>query len=120
MYVRRLFILTRAASRRYGVSRSTIYGWKDIDKEPATKKKVSTTTNGKHTKKGAGRHLSYSQEIYEELLSWVLHQRDLQIVVRKEDIQFIAKLMLSERCPSFKASNGWVDKFMCHYSLSIR
>ena len=110
----------RAASRRYGVSRSTIYGWKDIDKEPATKKKISTITKGKHVKKGAGRNLSYSQEIDEELLSWVLHQRDLQIGVRRQDIQFKAKAMLSERCPSFKASNGWVDKFMCRHSLSIR
>ena len=110
----------RAASRRYGVSRSTIYGWKDIDKEPATKKEVSTTTKGKHTKKGAGRHLSYSQEIDKELLSWVLHQRDLQVGVRRQDIQFKAKAMLSERCPSFKASNGRVDKFMCRHSLSIR
>ena len=110
----------RAASQRYGVSRSTIYGWKDIDKEPATKKKVSTTTKGKHMKKGAGRNLSYSQEIDEELLSWVRYQRDLQIGVRRQDIQFKAKAMLSERCPSFKASNGWVDKFMCRHSLSIR
>ena len=26
-----------AASRKYGVSRSTIYGWRDMDKEPMTK-----------------------------------------------------------------------------------
>ena len=109
-----------AASRRYGVSWSTIFGWKDIDKEPATKKKVPTITKGKHTKKGAGRHLSYSQEIDEELLSWVLHQRDLHIGVRRQDIQFKAKALISERHLDFKVSSGWMDKFMCRHSLSVR
>ena len=63
----------------------------------ATKKKVSTTTKGKHTKKGAGRRFSYSQKIDEELLSRMLHWRDLQMGVRRQDIQFKAKAMLSER-----------------------
>ena len=74
-----------AASRRYGVSRSTIYGWRNIDKEPI--KKVATASKGKHLKKGAGRPISYPQERDEELLAWVLRQRDLQLTVRRIDIQ---------------------------------
>ena len=97
-----------AASRKYGVSRSTIYGWRDIDKE------------GKHTKKGAGRPLTYSQCIDDELLSWILHQRDLQVTVRRLDIQLKAKALIGSDLPQFKASSGWVDKFMCRHSLSIR
>ena len=104
-----------AASRKYGVSRSTIYG---IDKEPMAK--VPVTTKGKHTKKGAGRQLTYSQCIDDELLSWILHQRDLQVTVRRLDIQLKAKALIGSDLPQFKASSGWVDKFMCLHSLSIR
>ena len=56
-----------AASRKYGVSRSTIYGSKDIDKEPL-KKKFLTATKGKHMKKGAGRHITYPQEPHNNTL----------------------------------------------------
>ena len=105
-----------AASRKYGVSRSTMYGWRDIDKEPMAK--VPVTTKGKHTKKGVGRPLTYSQSIDDELLSWILQQRDLQ--VRRLDIQLKAKALIGSDLPQFKASSGWVDKFMCRHSLSIR
>ena len=108
-----------AASRWFGVARYTVYGWKDIDKEPSDKK-VSTTTKGKHMRKGAGRPLSYSQEVDEELLSWVLYQRDLQIGIRRQDIRHKAMTLISLSCLNFKASNGWIDRFMCRHPLSIR
>ena len=90
------------------VSQSTIYGWKDFDKEPATKKKVSTITKGKHTKKGADTSPIHKTMNY------------LQIGVRRQDIQFKAKALLSKRFPDFKASSGSMDKFMSHHSLSVR
>ena len=65
------------------------------------------TTKGKHTKKGAGRHLSYSQEIDEELLSWVLHQRDLQVGVRRHDIRF--KAFLKDALASRPPMVGWTS-----------
>ena len=43
------------------------------------------TKKEKHMKKGAGHHISYKQEIEEELITWVLRQRDLQIPVRRQD-----------------------------------
>lgn len=112
-----------AASQRYGIPRSTIYGWKNIDKEPietAKNKKFPAAKKGKHTKKGAGRHISYGQDIEEELITWVLMQRDLQIPVRRRDIQLKAKALIGPEHPDFKASNGWVEKFMCRHSLSLR
>ena len=106
------------ASRYYGVSRSTIYGWRNIDKQPI--QKVPIVKKGKHLKKGAGRPISYTQEVDEELLTWVLRQRDLQIPVRRQDIQLKATALIAPDHPSFKASNGWVDKFMRRHSLSLR
>ena len=81
---------------------------------------VPVTTKGKHAKKGAGRPLSYSQCIDDELLSWILRQRDLRVTVRRLDIQLKAKALIGSGLPQFKASSGWVDKFMCRHSLSIR
>ena len=108
-----------AASRQYGVSRSTIYGWKDIDKEPL-KKKFPTAAKGKHMKKGAGRPITYPQELEDDLITWVLWQRDLQLPVRRQDIQLKATALIAPDHPSFKASAGWVDKFMRRHSLSLR
>ena len=111
------------ASQRYVIPRSTIFGWRNIDKEPietAKNKKLPTVKKAKHIKKGAGRHISYRQDIEEELITWILKQRDLQIQVRRRDIQLKAKALITPEHPDFKASNGWVDKFMCRHSLSLR
>ena len=108
------------------MSRSTIYGWRNIDKEPIEKLptakngKFPTAKKGKHVKKGAGRPISYAVEIDKELIAWVLRQRDLQVPVRRQDIQLKATALIAPDHPSFKASNGWLDKFMCCHSLSLR
>ena len=108
-----------AASQKYAVSRSTIYGWKDIEKEPI-ENKVAKAVMGKHTKKGAGRPISYPQSFDEDLIEWVLRQRDLVVPVRRQDIQLKATALITPDCPHFKASNGLVDKFMHRHSLSLR
>ena len=112
------------ASRQFGVPRSTIYGWRNLDKEPIEKSqkkgKFPMSKKGKLMKKGAGRPISYKQEIEDELITWVLRQRDLQIPVRRQDIQLKAMELISPDNPSFKASNGWMNKFMRRHSLSLR
>ena len=109
---------------RYKVARSTIYGWKDVDKIPAAvakaKRKFPSSRKGKHLKKGAGRPMTYSKEIDENLLAWVLKQRDLHLPVRRLELKLKAKALICPTYPNFKASNGWVEKFMCRHSLSLR
>ena len=75
---------------------------------------------GKHAKKGAGRPISYKQEAEDELIAWVLRQRDIQMPVRRQDFQLKATELISPDSPSFNASNGWMDKFMHRHSLSLR
>ena len=80
------------ASKCYGVPRSTIYYWKDIDKVPKEKfKKLAKKMKGKHLKSGSGRPVSYPSELDDEVLSWVLKQRDLHLPVTRQDIQLMAK-----------------------------
>lgn len=110
-----------SAGVKYGVSRSTICGWRNIDKQPiAFDKKNSKHRKGKNIKRGAGRPISYSTEIEDDLIAWVLKQRDLQIPVRRQDIQHKAIAMIKVKNPLFKASDGWVNRFVIRHSLSIR
>ena len=113
-----------AASMHYKVARSTIYGWKNVDKTPAAaakaKKKFPSSKRGKHVKKGAGRPMTYSKEIDDNLMAWVLKQRDLHLPVRKLELKLKAKALICPHLPNFKASSGWIEKFMRRHSLSLR
>lgn len=109
---------------RYKVAQSTIYGWKDVDKTPAAvakvKKKFLSARKGKHLKKGAGRPITYSKEIDDSLIAWVLKQRDLHLPVGRLELKLKAKVLICPTLPNFKASSGWIEKFMRRHSLSLR
>ena len=113
-----------AASVHYKVARSTIYGWKNIDQTPAaiakTQQKYPSTKKGKHIKTGAGRPLTYPKEIDESVIAWVLRQRDLHLPVRRLELKLKARALICPTLPNFKASSGWVEKFMHRHSLSLR
>ena len=113
-----------AASVRYKVARSIIYGWKNIHQTPAaiakTQQKYPSTKKGKHIKTGAGRPLTYPKEIDKSVIAWVLRQRDLHLPVRRLELKLKARALICPTLPNFKASSGWVEKFMCRHSLSLR
>lgn len=69
---------------------------------------------------GGGRKLSYPTQIEEELVKWVLEQRDLHLSVSVGNIIDRAVLTIQPVCPSFKGSRGWVQKFMRRNNLTIR
>ena len=108
----------------YKVARSTIYGWKDVDKSPAAvakaKKKFPSARKGKHLKKGAGRPITYCKEIDDNLIAWVLKQRDLHLPVGKLELKLKAKALIYPTLPNFKTSSGCIEKFMRRHSLSLR
>ena len=97
----------------------TIYGWRNLDKQ-LIHKKVPKKKKGKHIKNGAGRPVSYAKELEDDLVAWILRQRDLQVPVRRQDIKMKATAFITPTKPNFKASSGWVDKFMRRHSLSVR
>ena len=69
---------------------------------------------------GSGRKLTYSLNTEEEILEWVLRQRDLQLLVSRESIKSIALAKITKENPNFKASDGWLQKFMQRHSLTLR
>ena len=113
-----------AASMHYKVTRSAFYGWKNVDKTPAAaakaKKRFPCSKRGKHLKKGAGRHMTYSKEIDYNLIAWALKQRDFHLPVRRLELKLKAIALIYPHLPTFKASSGWIEKFMRRHSLPLR
>jgi hypothetical protein len=75
---------------------------------------------GKHAKRGSGRPLSYSADTEEQIVQWVLECRDLQIPIQWKMIQRKALTLISPENSHFRASQGWLQKFMLRNSLSLR
>ena len=95
------------AARHFGIPRTTIRGWKGLDKQPVDRtRKKSHAKKGKN-KAGAGRPLSYNEDIDMELCQWILEMRDLHLPVQRKHVQRKAMALIQPTQPSFKASAGW-------------
>lgn len=58
-------------------------------------------------KKGQGRKLSYPQAKYDELVQWLLEQRDYGMAIATKVLQKKALSIIKPCNASFKASDGW-------------
>ena len=96
----------RPAARKYGIHPRNIAQWLEIRLDEVKERKKSNQP-------GQGRKLSYPDE---QLLQWVLEMRDLQVAISSEMLKQKARLLITPVQPSFKCSNGWLDKFFrCVY-----
>ena len=100
------------ASKDFNISLGTIGPWMKIDfsKENTVVFRVA----------GSGRKLSYPMEKEEELVAWVLEQRDLHLAVSIQHVIDQARLTIQPSTPSFQGTRGWVQKFMRRNNLSLR
>ncbi|KAK3710181.1 hypothetical protein QZH41_010577 [Actinostola sp. cb2023] len=101
----------REAARKYSVPRSTVQVWCKHG-AGAKKEKRSPISSG-------GRRLSYSSETDDKLLQWVIKEQESGTPVTKDAIQVQARHMVRDECPDFKASSGWVEKFMSRHNLAV-
>ena len=97
-------------ARHFSIPRTTLQSWKGLDKLP--KDKAKAMKKGKHAKRGSGRPLSYSADTEEQIVQWVLECRDLQIPIQRKMIQCKALTLISPQNSHFRASQGWLQKFM--------
>ena len=97
----------RATAKAFGIPKSTVA---DIKKAgyPGSK----SVDKGKHNKVGSGRPLQYPSHVDDEILTWILKMRDLQMPISRGDIQIKVKELIVQHNPSFAASEGWLKKFM--------
>ena len=68
---------------------------------------------------GGGRRLSYSPETDRQLLEWVVERTRNGLPVSREAIQTQALALVRDECPDFKASSGWVEKFLIRHKISL-
>lgn len=100
------------ACKHFHLSPGTIGPWMKIDfsKENIVLFRVA----------GSGRKLSYPIEKEEQLVAWVLEQRDVHLAVTIQHIIDQAILTIQPSTPSFQGTRGWVQKFMRRNNLSLR
>ena len=104
-----------AAARQFGVDPKTIREWCQKKEQLVALKK-----SGKSKKQrlvGAGRK-ALDSDLEEALFSWIMELRSRNLRVSRSMIRVQARTMSS--VSTFKASRGWLERFMKRYSLSLR
>ena len=103
------------------IPRTTLRAWKGLELQPKDRK-ISQNRKGKHVQKGAhsGRLLSYNEDIEDQLLQWILEARDQQLPIQRKAIQRTALALIQPQKSQFRASEGWLQKFLNRHSLSLR
>ena len=105
----------RAAVRHYGVHHRNVQRWmgESLDK-------IKNPGKRKH-RKGQGRKTSYSQELEDKLVAWILEKREeAYVAVSTQMIHLKALSLIRPVNPQFKASDGWLRKFMTRNNLVLR
>ena len=105
----------RAATRHFSVHHKNVERWMkaSVDEMKNPKKRKN--------KKGQGRKISYPQEIDEKLMAWVMEKREeTHISVSTQVLRLKALSLIKPVLPSFKASDGWLRKFLRRHNLVLR
>ncbi|EFO94061.1 hypothetical protein CRE_27869 [Caenorhabditis remanei] len=100
------------AAERFSVSRQCIQNWKEqqaelesaVEKDGAKRRRLN----------GAGRHVK-DADFDENLSAWVREKRAKKLRVTRRMIQQRAR-----ECSDFKASNGWLERFLKRNNLVSR
>lgn len=110
----RLYGIRRTAEL-YKISASTVSSWMKInfdDVQPSDRRGARAPGGGQKTLIGSDND--------EAILQWILQQRDLHIPVSRQAIQEQARLILGDSFGDFKASAGWLNRFLIRHNLSLR
>lgn len=101
----------RAASRHFKISHSNVLRWYNH----------RVRCKGIIYAVGQGRKISYPESIEEDLVKWILEKRDeLTVAVSKRTLRLKALSLIKPHLSDFKASDGWMKKFMRRNNLVLR
>lgn len=107
----------RAAARKFKIHHRNAQHWlkEELDKKKLKKKPL------RKFRKGQGRKISYPIDIEEELVAWILKKRDeSNLAVSTNMIKIKALSLIKSTRPDFKASDGWLRKFLKRNDLVLR
>ena len=103
----------RATARKWRIAPSTIGTWK---KELACD--VPRHKSGR--KIAVGRKLAYDKEIEEKVACFVVEKREHQLPVSRASVTRYILSLTKSKYPDFKASSGWLTRFMDRNSFTVR
>lgn len=106
-----------SAARQFKVDPKRIREWCKQKEALVQLTKQRGPTSTRKRLGGAGRKVK-DEDMEETLLNWVLEMRDQNLRVSRRMLQVQAKVFASKG--SFKASKGWLDKFLKRNGLSLR
>ena len=106
-----------AVERKFGADRKRIREW--IQSDSKIQNKISSKNRGSFAKKldGGGRKIK-DMDLEEMFLEWITLQKSKNLRVSRKLIQRKARIYTEEKAASkgqmndFRASEGWLEKFM--------
>ena len=107
-------IMVFVASRHFGVHHKNVQRW--------MKNQVSSIKNPRKcaNRKGQGRKMSYPQDLEDKLVAWILEKWEAEFVaVSTQMIRLKPLSLIKDTNPEFKASDGWVRKFLKRNELVL-
>lgn len=113
----------RAAAKKYKVEVKRIREWRQ-NKQSINELKEKHKGQGRERLEGGGRKV-INDNLDEIILEWIHGQRANGLRVSHKLIMVKAKHLYEQRCPEgeqdlFKATEGWLQKFMLRNGLSLR
>ncbi|UMM28459.1 hypothetical protein L5515_011294 [Caenorhabditis briggsae] len=103
------------AAKKFGVDRKCVRRWiHDVEK---IQEEIESGNSEKLRFSGAGRHLN-DLGFDEKLKKWVDHQQKNKVTISRKTIKIQAGFLSKQ--PSFKASSGWLQKFINRHNLSFQ
>ena len=116
---RKIVTYARFHGKRKAACHFNVHRW-NIQRWFKEEMSVLKSRGQRRHKKGQGRKLSYPPEKEEELLQWLLEQRDGGVPISTKMLQKKALSIVKPYNPAFKASEGWVSKFKKRTNLVLR
>ena len=109
----------RAAAREAGVDEKRVREWKkqEMELKEMMKKQGKIACKARKRLSGGGRKVQFP--VQEKLIARrILQQRALHVRVLRRDVARFAKDIITN--PSFKASPGWISRFMRRHKFVTR
>ncbi|XP_057289871.1 uncharacterized protein LOC130612559 [Hydractinia symbiolongicarpus] len=80
---------------------------------------ISSGDQAQASSSSCGRKLSYPPEIDEQLVHWVKTEQNAGVVMSPDMLRREALRLIQPYCFEFKASTGWLDKFLTRHKLVL-
>ena len=104
----------RPASVKFKVAVGTLHGWMKLTASDRPEKGPNSR------RRGAGRKLSYDDDIDDQILSWFLQKREQHIPVSQEMVMSRARGLIQPCNANFLGSRGWLRRYMKRHNLVMR